>query len=123
MIEDALSEEATDLAEGLKAWLILLVLFGFVLGLTVLLGMALDGWGEKFANVASGIDGFVLTLGFVANIAFALVMLVLTCLVLVHLVAGANRLMSIYNRQRNLADKRSKAAYERLQNYQAQQKR
>lgn len=123
MIEGALSEKATDLKEGLKAWLIIWAVFGFVLGVAALLVLALGTWGEQFANVDPGVDGWIMAIGFLGNIGAALVMFYAVCVAGVHLVAGANCLLRIYSNQKRIAAELAQAKHERQSNWQAQLKR
>lgn len=123
MIEGALSEKATDVNKAIKAWLFLWVVFGVVLGVTALLVLALGTWGESFASVAPGVDGWIMAVGFIVNICAALAMLCASCLSGIHLVAGTNRLLHIFSNQRRIARDRAKAENERQSNWQAQLKR
>jgi hypothetical protein len=123
MIEGALSEKATNFTAGLKAWLIILMIFGLALGIFGFLGASLDGWGSKFATVEPGLDGFHLAIAFVVHLGFTFVMFIATCFVGIHLVAGANRLFVIYNQNKANATKHENEEQERLANWRAQQNR
>ncbi|MDC9611780.1 hypothetical protein [Pseudoalteromonas sp. GABNS16H] len=123
MIEGALSEKATDFTAGLKAWLLILMTFGVALGVFIFLGVSLDGWGSKFASVEPGLDGFQMAIVFVVHLGFTFAMFIATCFVGIHLVAGANRLLGIYNQCKANAAKQEADKQERLANWEAQQDR
>lgn len=123
MIEGALSEKATDFTAGLKAWLLILMIFGLALGVFLFLGVSLDGWGSKFASVEPGLDGFHMAIAFVVHLGLTFAMFIATCFVGIHLVAGANRLFAIYNRNKANAAKRENDEQERTANWKAQQNR
>ncbi|WP_300500485.1 hypothetical protein, partial [Marinobacter sp.] len=122
-IEGALSEKATNFTAGLKAWLIILMIFSLALGIFVFLGASLDGWGNEFASVEPGLDGFRMAIAFVVHLGFTFAMFIATCFVGIHLVAGANRLFVIYNQNKASAAKRENDEQERLANWKAQQNR
>lgn len=121
MIEGALSEKATSFADGLKAWLIILAMFGIAVGILIFLGSFFGEWSSIFASVDPGIDSFQMAIAFVVYIGLTVAIFLGACIAGIHLVAGANQLFVIYNRNRANTARRKRREQERLANWKAQQ--